>query len=432
VNKFINEIDALLKKLFPICRSITGEGNRQTLKILKKIIPIKIKEYSSGDKIYDWIIPKEWHIRDAWIKDDSGNKLIDFKDSNIHVVSYSTPIRKKIHFSELKKHLHYLPHLPDAVPYCTSYYKEDWGFCISYNDLNDKFNDEKEYEVFIDSELKNGKLSIGEIIIKGKSKLEHLISTYICHPSLANDNLSGVILAALLAKKLREKNLNFSYRVIFVPETIGAVTYCSKNESIMKKIDAGFVITSVGGPGKFGYKQSFEKTHHLNSMVEDVFREKNLEYHTYPFCPYGSDERQYSSQGFRINTVSITKDKYYEYDFYHTSLDNLDFVKSENILKSLEVYEEVIEKLDKNLTFKNVNPYCEVFLNKHKFYPTTGARFNPNNDPSDEQQMILWLLFLCDGKKSLHAISKDIGHSFEALYDLAIRLEEKCLLKRID
>jgi aminopeptidase-like protein len=425
---YTKEIDILLKRLFPINRSITGNGNRRTLKILQEYIPLKIKEYPSGQQVYNWTIPKEWNINDAWIKDENGEKLIDFKNSNLHIISYSIPTHKKIKWEELKKHLFYLKELPNAIPYRTSYYNETWGFCLSYNqflELEYKYKG-KELEVFIDSKLENGSLSIGELIIEGKSKKEYLISTYICHPSMANDSLSGVVTTTFLAKqllKIKDK-LEYSYRIIFVPETIGAIAYCANNEEVMKSIKNGLVITTCGGLGEYGYKQSWEKNNFINEMIEEVFIENNIDFITYPFDIHGSDERQYSSQGFRINCATITKDKYYEYKEYHTSLDNLNFVKAENLNKTLSLYLQLINKMDKNIIYKNLQPNCEIMLSKHDLYPKIGGAQLPNSDVS-ELDIILWSLFYMDGEMSLYVISKKLGVSIELVYEQVKNLELK-------
>ena len=426
------DIDKYLKRLFPITRSITGEGNRETLKILQEIIPLKILEYPSGQKVYDWVIPKEWKIKDAWIKDSNGNKIIDFKENNLHVVSYSIPVNKKMRFDELKKHLHYLENLPEAIPYRTSYYKEDWGFCLSYEQFK-LLNENEEYEVFIDSELFEGSLSIGELLIKGKSEKEYLISCYICHPSMANDSLSGVLTTAFIAKELlkNQDSLEYSYRIVFVPETIGAIAYCANNEEKIKKIKNALVVTTCGGPGKFGYKQSWNKDNFINQMVEDVFRENNIDFITYPFDIHGSDERQYSSQGFRINCVTIAKDKYYEYEYYHTSLDNLDFVKAEYINKSLNLYLQLIEKMDKNIIYKNLYTNCEVMLSKHNLYPKTGGAYLPNTVVS-AIDIIQWALFYLDGNIDLYSLSKMLNVDIDTVFKHIKILEEKNILQRID
>lgn len=426
---YTSTIDKLLKQLFPIHRSISGKGNRDTLEAIQEIVPLDILEYPSGEKVYDWEIPKEWSIRDAWIKDSNGRKIIDLGNSNLHIVNYSSPVRKKASLEELKKHLYFIEELPNAIPYRTSYYKSDWGFCLSYNSFMKNFHKGNTYEVYIDSDFTDGSISIGEFVVPGKQTQEHLISTYICHPSMANDNLSGIIITALIAKELSQKKLNYSYRFVFLPETIGAISYCANNEDTLKKIKAGFVITTGGGPGPFGYKQSFDTANPINYFIEQTFQENNISYKTYPFCPYGSDERQYSSQGFRINTASITKDKYYEYEYYHTSLDNLDFVKPEFINQTLNIYIQAIQKLDKNLTYLNTQPYCESMLSKYNLYPKTGGGLKPAKGIENGLHILLWLLFYCDGSKTLLDIAKQLEMPLELIYENALLLENKGLLK---
>jgi len=428
----VAELNSYLKRLFPLCRSITGDGNRETLRILQELVPLSIVEFSTGQKVYDWVIPREWNIRDAWIKNSSGEKIIDFQKSNLHVVSYSAPIHKRMKLAELEEHLHFREDIPSAIPYRTSYYNENWGFCLSHDDYKRYFPDTETYEVFIDSELKNGSLTIGELLIRGKSDKEYLISTYICHPSLANDNLSGLVLTAMLARELMSRDLNFSYRIVFVPETVGAISYCAHNEDAMKRIMAGFVVTTVGGPGRFGYRQSWQQDCFINAMVEETFQENGIDnFKIYPFDIHGSDERQYSSQGFRTNIVSITKDKYYDYTYYHTSLDDLNFIAAENIVACLKLHMQTIEKLDRNLTYRNLCPNCEVMLSKHDLYQKTGGGQLPVFGTRNYQDLILWLLFYCDGQKSLWQIARLLETPLHVLYNLAVQLSEKKLLQAI-
>jgi len=426
-------IDELLKKLYPITRSITGNGNRETLNIINEIVPLNIIEYPTGQEVYDWTIPKEWNIKDAWIKNSKGEKVIDFKNSNLHIVSYSIPIHEKLKLSQFKDKLFYLENLPEAIPYRTSYYNETWGFCVSYNDYLKYFNEDEEYELFIDSELKDGSLTVGEILIKGNSQKEYLLSSYICHPSMLNDSMSGVITAAFIAKELLEKQeqLEHSYRIVFVPETIGAIAYCANNENQMKAIENGLVLTTCGGPGAFGYKQSWDKNNFINQMVEDVFVENKIDFITYPFDIHGSDERQYSSQGFKINCATISKDKYYAYDYYHTSLDDLDFVKAEYLSETISLYLQLISKMDKNIIYKNMQPNCEVMLSKHDLYPKTGGAQLPNSDVS-ALDIILWLLYYCDGFTSLFQISQELNISIDFIYTEAKVLKNKKVLKMIN
>lgn len=428
----VQEINNYLNRLFPINRSITGKGNRETLRILEEIIPLVTKEYPSGTRVYDWTIPKEWNILDASITNEQGVRVIDFKENNLHIVSYSHPVNKTMSWKELQPHLHYMPELPEAIPYRTSYYKENWGFCVAAQQYRQLEQYKGMFKVEINSELTDGVLNIGELLIRGKNSQEILISTYICHPSMANDNISGVVLTAFLARELRNrKNLNNSYRFVFVPETIGAISYCSMNEASMKKVDTGLVITTVGGPGKFGYKQSFQKEHTVNQLIEDVFKDAGEEFITYPFDIHGSDERQYSSQGFRINCATICKDRYYEYPYYHTSLDNLDFVTAEQIQKTLILYIKLIEKFEQNQIYKNRYPNCEAMLSKHDLYPKMGGTQLPGKDGITELDLILWLLFFCDGEKTLLEISKQLDVPLHTIYNTAKVLEAKNTLERV-
>mgnify|MGYP002343981927 CR=1 FL=1 len=419
MNDYTNQIDKYLRKLFPIARSITGNGNRQTLKILQQIIPLEIIEYPSGLEVYDWVIPDEWNINDAWIKDSLGNKIIKFSDNNLHVVSYSTAVNMSIDYDELIKRLHFIKEKPNAIPYRTSYYKKDWGFCITYNQFKSLFKKNEKYHIFIDSSLIGGSLSLGELNIKGKSDQEYLISSYICHPSMANDSLSGVITSAFLAKYLLsiQSSLGFSYRFVFLPETIGPISYIYHNKSKIKKIRQGMVVTTCGGPGRFGYKKSVDSDNEINSMVEDVFSSEGLDYIRYPFDIRGSDERQYSSQGVGINCISIFKDKYYEYKEYHTSLDDLSFVKAEYINKTITIYIKLIAILDMNITLVNNKPNCEPMLGRYGLYSQFGGDFLPT-DKYSKVDLILWLLLYSDGETGLYSISKKLDIDINKLVNL--------------
>jgi len=432
--QLVNEIDDYLTRLFPITRSITGGGNRASLRILQELIPLEIKEYPSGTEVYDWTIPDEWNVKSAWIKDANGNKLVDFKQSNIHLVSYSIPIHKKISIEELKQHLHTCQELSDAIPYRTTYYKRDWGFSVTHKQYSAIENAPGPLEVKVDSSFNcNGSLTIGELLIPGSSRQEILISTYICHPSLANDNLSGMVMTAFLARELMRVNDPVrSYRIVWVPETIGVISYCAMNEERIKNIQSGLVVTTVGGPGRYGYKQSFNAEHSINLIIEDVFNKEGVDFETYPFDIHGSDERQYSSQGFKVNMASIHKDKYYEYPYYHTSLDNLDFVKAENIFDTLMLHLAVLDKLSRERFYKNILPNCEPMLSKHNLYPAIGGALLPDNGGIDELDVILWLLFLCDGNTGLLQISNKLSVPVNYLEKIINKLHEKDILELVE
>jgi len=432
-NKLVDEIAKYLNRLFPLTRSIAGDGNRETLKILQELIPLEIKEYPSGEKVYDWVIPDEWKIRKAWIKDKEGNKLIDFEQCNIHLINYSEPVKGTFSFDELQSHLYYHETLPEAIPYRTTYYKKDWGFCVNQNQYKKLQELDSELSVLIDSDFDpGGSLTIGELLIPGESDQEVLISTYICHPSLANDNLSGTIMTAFLARELlKQDKLKRSYRIVWVPETIGAIAYCAMNEEKMKDIQSGLVVTTVGGSGQYGYKQSFNAEHSVNLIIEDVFNKEGIDFETYPFDIHGSDERQYSSQGFRINIASIHRDKYYEYPYYHTSLDNLDFVKPEQIEKSMMIHLQVLDKLDLEPVYKSNYPNGEVMLAKHDLYPKTGGGQLPEIKGVSDLDIILWLLWMCDGRTGLISIANKLNLKLEDLEPIVKKLNEKGLLDRL-
>ena len=423
------ELDQYLQRLFPLCRSITGNPNRETLKALQEIITLTVHEVPSGTAVYDWTIPDEWNIRDAWIANASGCRLVDFRASNLHVVSYSEPVNAVMDWAEIQPHLHRHPDLADAIPYRTSYYRRDWGFCVTHTQFAELEKQGGPFTVVIDSELKPGSLSYGEYLVPGRSTEEILLSCYICHPSMANDSLSGVLLTAFLARYIAGlKNRHWSYRIVFVPETIGAIAYCARNEAAMKRIDLGLVITTVGGPGKFGYKQSFDPSHPINALIEDVLAETGTEFITYPFDIHGSDERQYSSQGFRINAATICRDRYYEYPYYHSSLDDLSFVTAKQIAETLEVYVRLIDKLEARRIYRNRIPNCEVMLSRHDLYPATGGAQRPELGGRSELDLILWLLSLCDGKLDLDRIAVRLEVSSAELAPIADRLAGKGVL----
>ncbi len=400
------EFDAYLRRLFPICRSLTGAGNRKTLQVLNEIVPITSKEVPSGTQVYDWVVPQEWAIRDAWIAAPDGRRIVDFRQSNLHVVSHSESVNLRLDWHLLRPRVHTHPLLPEAIPYRTSYYKRDWGFCVTQAQAAELERLGGPFEVVIDSDLEPGSLTYGECLLPGRSPREVLLSCYICHPSMANDSLSGVLLTAFLARYIAGlKNRLCSYRIIFVPETLGAIAYCAANESAMKRVDMGLVITTVGGPGKMGYKQTWDPAHPLNRMVEETLREAGQEFITYPFDIHGSDERQYSSPGLRINCATICKDRYYEYAEYHSSLDNLDFVNGAQIAETFGVYCRLIDKIEGRRVYRNLVPSGEAMLSRRGLYPAIGGAQRPGSGKRSELDLILWLLFLCDGRTALDEIA---------------------------
>ena len=436
-----------MDELYPITRSITGEGVRKTLKIIQNFIDLKIHEVPSGTKVFDWTVPQEWNIRDAYIMNNKNEKIIDFRKSNLHVAQYSKKIKKRIKLNELKKHIFTLPDQPNAIPYVTSFYNENWGFCMSNNQFQ-KLNDD-EYIVNIESEHKNGSLTYGEFVIEGESKEEILISTYVCHPSLCNDNLSGPVLATFLAEYLSKQKLHYSIRFLFIPETIGAITWLALNEDKIKNIFHGLVATCVGDSGISTYKKSRDGNNIIDEVVIEVLKESGKPYKIMDFWPSGSDERQYCSPAFNLPVGSLMRTPYDMFEEYHTSEDNLSFMNKECLADSFFKYLSVIQKLEGNFNyvkpekitlenkksvknnpvFLNLFPKCEPQLGKRKIYEEIGGV--KNQDSLKQKKAIQWILNLSDGKHSLRDIQERSGLGFDMLFDMANLLENKKLLSHV-
>ena len=420
-----NEIYDLMVKLYPICRSITGNGVRETLEMIKEHIPIEIIEVPSGTQVFDWTVPKEWNIKDAYVKNSKGEKVIDFRESNLHVLNYSIPVNKKMPLEELKENLYTLPDYPDWTPYLTSYYEDNWGFCLPHKQY--KNLEEGTYEVVIDSTLEDGKLTFGELYIKGKSDDEILFSCYICHPSLCNDNLSGTVLLTFLSKLLLNLDLKYSYRFLFIPETIGAITWLSLNEDKISNIKHGLVATCVGDSGSTTYKKTRDGDALIDKVVQKVLFDLGEQYNIVDFFPSGSDERQYSSPGFNLPVGSLMRTMYGRFPEYHTSADNLDFVKPQYLVDSLEKYLKVVFVLENNITYLNLNPKCEPQLGKRGLYRMIG---HPKSAGFDESAM-LWVLNMSDGENSLLDISIRSGMSFKNIKEASDALYTNQILQLV-
>jgi aminopeptidase-like protein len=411
-------------ELYPICRSITGEGFRQTLYQIRKHIPLEIHEVPTGTNVFDWTIPREWNIRDAWVKNAQGQKVIDFKKSNLHVVNYSVPIRRHMQLAELREHLHTLPDRPDWIPYRTSYYKDDWGFCLAHNQL--LHLQEGEYEVRIDSSLEAGALTYGEYYVPGKRADEILLSCHACHPSLCNDNLSGVALMTALAELLSVATLEYSYRFLFIPGTIGSITWLALNEDKVSRIRHGLVVACVGDPGKFHYKRSRRGDAVIDRAVIQALRHRPEGFEVRDFSPYGYDERQYCSPGFNLAVGSLTRTPHGCFPQYHTSADNLDFVRPEALGGSLAAYLEVLRILEKNARYINRNPQCEPQLGRRGLYRALGGLA----DAGRFELAMLWVLNLSDGDYTLLDIAERSGLDFNLIHQAATALVESQLLER--
>ena len=412
----------LMAELYPICRSITGNGMRESLRILQRSIPLVLHEIPSGTRAFDWTVPREWNIRDAYVRDPSGRKVVDFKELNLCVLNYSVPVHRTVTLRELDSHLFSLPEHPNWTPYRTSYYKENWGFCLPHAKRSSL--PDGEYEVVIDSSLEEGNLTYGELIIPGDTKDEVLLSCHSCHPSLCNDNLSGMAVAVSLAKTLALEKTRYTYRFLFIPGAIGSITWLSKHKAIIPRIKHGLVITCVGDAGPLTYKKSRRGNAEIDIAVQHVLKHSGAEHRVDEFSPYGYDERQYCSPGFNLPVGSLTRTPHGRYPEYHTSADNLEFVKPQFLADSLEKYQAVIRVLEHNRTYNNTNPYCEPQLGKRGLYRSTGGQAN---EPAHEMAM-LWILNLSDGHHSLLDIAERSGLPFTVVDTAAQALKDHGLL----
>jgi aminopeptidase-like protein len=421
------EMYALIARLYPFCRSMTGDGVRQTLTVIKEHIPLIIYEIASGTKVFDWTVPKEWNIKDAYIKNSKGENVVDFKRSNLHVVSYSTPVRETMGLKQLKDHLFTLPDQPDWIPYRTSFFKESWGFCMSYNQMVTL--ESGQYEVCIDSSLnKDGNLTYGELLIKGRTTDEVLISTHVCHPSLCNDNLSGISVATMLAKDLAAAGLKYSYRFLFIPATIGSVTWLSRNEDKVSRIKHGLVLACVGDAGKSTYKKSRRGNAEIDRAMIHVLKHSGKDFEVNDFIPYGYDERQFCSPGFDLPVGCLMRTPHGRFPEYHTSADNMSFVKPETLADSLSKCKTALLIVDNNRTFINMNPKCEPQLGRRNIYRPYAEQ---KKDGGIREMALLWVLNLSDGKHSLLDIAEKSNLNFKFVKEAAdILLNNKLLMEK--
>lgn len=418
------ELHRFAAELYPICRSITGDGIRRTLAMIQDRIPLQIAEVPSGTPVFDWTVPQEWNIRDAYIKDSSGKRIVDFQQNNLHVLNYSTPVRTTMPLSELKPHLFTLPDHPDWIPYRTSYYQANWGFCLAHNQM--LALRDGDYEVCIDSTIENGHLTYGECYFPGHSTDEILISCHACHPSLANDNLSGVTVATALAEFLGQRDLRYSYRFLFIPGTIGAITWLARNQETVGRIRHGLVLTGIGDAGSFHYKKSRRGNAKIDAAMSHVLRHSNPSSQILEFSPYGYDERQYCSPGFNLPVGCLMRSVWGTFPEYHTSADNLDFIKPQALAESLRLCTAVLDVLEGNRRYRNLNPYCEPQLGKRNLYRSTGGEAI-----GTEINARLWVLNLSDGEHTLLDIAERSGLPFSAISAAVALLCEGGLLSVI-
>jgi aminopeptidase-like protein len=418
------EIYSLVAELYPICRSITGNGVRETLNRLQKYIPLTIQEVPTGTPVFDWTVPPEWNIRDAYVKNSLGERVIDFQKSNLHVVSYSVPIREKMRLAELKSHLFTIPEHPDWIPYRTSYYKRNWGFCLSHEQFLELAEDE--YEVCIDASLEDGHLTYGEVYLPGDTTDEILISSHTCHPSLANDNLSGVAVACFLAKYMSQISHRYSYRFLFIPGTIGSITWLCLNESKLDRIKHGLVLAGVGDAGPLSYKKSRRGDTLIDRATEHVLRHIDASCVVTSFSPYGYDERQYCSPGLNLAVGRLSRSPHGQFPEYHTSADNLEFVRQESLEAALRACLDIFFVLENNGLYQNQSPKCEPQLGKRGLYGAIGG----SADSGQREMSMLWTLNLSDGRHSLLDIAERSDLPFKKVFETARILVEHGLLRQ--
>jgi len=415
---------ALMAELFPICRSITGEGFRTSLRRLAELVPIQLTDVPSGTRVFDWTVPREWNIRDAWIADAAGKRVVDFRESNLHVVNYSAPVRRRLSLAELRPRLHSLPAQPELIPYRTSYYAEDWGFCLAHRVLEQL--SEGEYEVCIDSDLGAGHLTYGECILPGATADEILLSVHSCHPSLANDNLSGMVVAAHAARHLAAVSRRHTIRILFIPGTIGSITWLAQHEDDARRIRHGLVLSCLGDPGPSSYKRSRRGTALVDRAAEHVLRFAGA-HRLLDFVPYGYDERQYCSPGFDLPVGCLTRTPNGKFPEYHTSADNLGFVRPEFLQESLAKLLAILEVLEHDGRYLNLNPKCEPQLGRRGLYRNTGGQ-----SPPGHEMALLWVLNLSDGEHTLLQIAERAGMPFSTVLGAVKSLVGVGLLSPVD
>jgi aminopeptidase-like protein len=418
------EMHRFAAELYPICRSITGDGIRRTLALIQDRIPLQTLDVPSGTAVFDWTVPKEWNVRDAYIKRPGGKRLVDFQICNLHVMNYSTPIHATMSLSELRPHLFTLPGNPDWIPYRTSYYQENWGFCLSHNQM--LALEDADYEVCIDSSLEDGHLTYGECYLPGRSTGEVLISCHACHPSLANDNLSGLTVATFLAQFLCGRDLRYSYRFLFIPGTIGAITWLARNRETAERIRHGLVLTCIGDRGGFHYKKSRRGTAEIDRASAHVLRHCGESSEVLEFSPYGYDERQYCSPGFNLPVGCLMRSVWGSFPEYHTSADNLDFIRPLQLAGSLRVCAAILNVLESNACYRNQSPYGEPQLGRRNLYGPAGGEAIAASVSAR-----LWVLNLSDGAHSLLDIAERCGLPFSAINDAAELLCRNGLLSAV-
>lgn len=420
-----DEMHALVRELYPICRSITGDGLRRSLRILQRVASLALHEVPTGTAVFDWTVPREWNLRAATLTAPDGTIIADAGRSNLEVLNYSAPFCGRIGRDELERHLHSIPEHPDLVPYRTSYYREDWGFCLPHRVRAEL--PPGEYDVLVDTTLADGSLTYGELVLPGALPDEVLISAHCCHPSLANDNLSGMVVAATLARLLSGLSRRYTYRLLFVPGTIGSITWLALHEEQARRIAHGLVAACLGDAGRLTYKRSRRGDAEIDRAAVHVLAHCGQEHQIRDFTPYGYDERQYCSPGFDLAVGSLTRTPHGEYPEYHTSGDTPSLVKPDRLVDSLRRYLEVLEVLEGNRTYLNLSPMCEPQLGKRGLYGSVGGASHAAAD----QLAMLWVLNLSDGRHTLLDVAARAGLPFPRIAAAARALEAAELLRAV-
>ena len=415
-----------MEQLYPICRSITGDGVRRTLDVIGEALhpgpALERRTVPSGTAAYDWTVNDEWNVRDAWIADATGRRLVDFREHNLHLVGYSVPVRARMSMDELRPHLHTLPEHPDWIPYRTTYYKRTWGFCLTQRQL--EAMGEGPFDVVVDTTLEPGELTYGELAIPGETAEEVLFTSHVCHPSLANDNLSGIVVAVELARALAAlPSRRFSYRFVFAPGTIGSITWLSRNRRLLDHIRHGLVLTGLGGPGPLVYKRTRRGDRTIDRAATHVVNRSGGEVRDY--SPYGYDERQFNAIGFDLPVGRLSRTPHGEFPEYHTSADDLDFVKDEELLDAYAALMRIVEILENDAAYVNLSPHGEPQLGKRGLYPTTGGK-----SASDAVMAMLWTLGYSDGSATLLDIADRADLDFAQVCSAASDLAGAGLLER--
>jgi aminopeptidase-like protein len=416
------EMHALMARLRPVRSSITGDGIREVFRVLGETIPLTITRVPTGARAFDWTVPREWSLRDAYIADAGGHKVVDVADSPLHVVNYSTPVRRRMPLSELRPHLHSLPEHPDWVPYRASYYRESWGFCLSHRVLESL--PDAEYDVVIDSSIGDGFLEYAECVIPGASEEEFLISTHACHPGMCNDNLSGVTVAWAIARALQGTTPRYTYRILFIPTIIGSIVWLSRNEPRVDRIRHGFVLACAGDGGAFHYKRSRRGNAMVDRAAAHVLSMDPSGGHVEDFVPYGYDERNYCSPGFDLPVGALSRTPHGRFPQYHTSADDLDFVRPEHLGGSLDACLTILDVIENDGVYLNTNPKCEPQLGKRGLYNRTGGL---TRDQASEFALF-WVLNFSDGRHSLLDIAERARLPFSIVAGAARRLADAGLL----